>query len=296
MRTPLPTFNAAAEPEGTLDPVAELALENHHRFMPDFKDKKLPVVLRGYHNDSVACREWTFESIKARTPNLTVDLDVGDAMVTDGLTFKEMRLHDYFDAVAAGGGTEGGETLYLQGYDLLELVPEMEHEVNALPAFQDGAVRSLSRAWLGPGGTVTGYHSDLADNVLSQILGHKLVKIVSPDQADRVYKTKKYDPNGHACAINADDWDPDAFPKFADVEARYVVLGPGDALFIPGGWFHYVRSLETSISVNTLGYTAKQMIVDKSVDLARRALHNVGLLGDTCTCHMMVDGKRVARR
>jgi len=289
-------FSPAAEPEATLAPLAELHPEEHHRFMAEFKSKAQPVVLRGLQNNSVACREWSFETIKARTPNITVDLDVGDAMVTNGLTFKEMHLHDYFDAVAKGHGTEDGETLYLQGYDLLELVPEMEHEVVPVPAFQDAAVRSLSRVWLGPGGTVTGYHSDLADNILSQILGYKLVKIVSPDQADRVYKTKKYDPNGHACAINADDWDRAAFPKFAEVEAHYVVLGPGDALFIPGGWFHYVRSLETSISVNTLGYTAKQMIVDKSIDLARRALHNVGLLGDTCTCHMMVDGERVARR
>lgn len=295
MTTTPVSFDVSVEAEAHLTPIAELAPEHHGRFMAEFKNKSVPVVLRGFQNDSVALREWSFESIKARTPNVSVDLDVGDAMVTDGLTFKEMSIHDYFDAVIDGAGTENGETLYLQGFDLLELVPEMEHEVS-MPEFDKASVRTLSRVWLGPGGTVTGYHSDLPDNILSQIVGHKLVKIVSPDQAAQVYKTNKYDPNGQACAINADDWDRDAHPKFADVKAQYVVLGPGDALFIPGGWFHYVRSLETSISVNTVGYTVKQATLGKAADLTRRFLHNRGMLGDTCTCHMIVNGQRVARR
>ena len=29
-----------------------------------------------------------------------------------------------------------------------------------------------------------------------------------------------------------------------------VILKPGDALFIPRGWFHYVQSVSPSISVN----------------------------------------------
>jgi hypothetical protein len=40
------------------------------------------------------------------------------------------------------------------------------------------------------------------------------------------------------------------FPRFA--EARYVdaILGPGECLYIPKGWWHYVRSLECSCSVS----------------------------------------------
>eukprot|EP01045_Picozoa_sp_COSAG04_P025544 COSAG04_NODE_3371_length_2880_cov_7.944984_2_plen_111_part_00 len=42
----------------------------------------------------------------------------------------------------------------------------------------------------------------------------------------------------------------DRFPAVRQAEYTEAVLGPGDALFIPHGHWHYVRSLETSLSVN----------------------------------------------
>ena len=44
--------------------------------------------------------------------------------------------------------------------------------------------------------------------------------------------------------------DMDRFPLLAEATFTEAVLGPGDALFIPAGWWHYVRSLSTSFSVN----------------------------------------------
>ena len=40
------------------------------------------------------------------------------------------------------------------------------------------------------------------------------------------------------------------FPLFARAQPYDVLLGPGDAVFIPKGWWHYVRALTTSASVN----------------------------------------------
>jgi ribosomal protein L16 Arg81 hydroxylase len=42
--------------------------------------------------------------------------------------------------------------------------------------------------------------------------------------------------------------DTDRYPLFARACLMDVVLEPGDALFLPAGWWHWVRSLSTSIS------------------------------------------------
>lgn len=288
-----PTLNPAEHPEAHLVPVAEIHAP-FDRFVDDYKKLKRPVVLRGYHKDDLAMN-WTMESLRDRMPDQSVDLDVGDAMVTEGLTFEEMSLHDYINAIIEGNASKDGQTLYLQGFDIFENIPGLDKEIS-FPHLRGMAVKEAMRGWIGPKGTVTGYHADLGDNQLSQLYGYKLVKLIAPQDEKLVYRHKKYDPNGIACAVDADNWDQEKFPLLGTAIAQYVILKPGDSVFFPGGWYHYVKSLSSSISVNCVGYTPKQIAVDKMLDQGRRFLHNIGMYGETCTCHMMVDGKRVARR
>ena len=55
-------------------------------------------------------------------------------------------------------------------------------------------------------------------------------------------------------AVDPEAPDLDAFPAFRDVLVQDVVLGPGDALFIPVGWWHHVRALSASISLAFVGF------------------------------------------
>jgi len=282
-------------PEGKLTDLPELHRPEFDRFLPEFKRRARPVVLRGYNDHDRALVEWSFSSFAERLPDQAIDLDVGDAMVTEGLTFESDTLHNYLHDLADNARPSGEPVRYLQGFDIFGHDPTLHEEIS-FPHLESVAARSLRAGWIGPAGTVTGYHADIADNQLSQIVGRKLVKLISPDQSQKVYRHKKYDPNGIACAVDADNWDQQAHPLFATANAFFVVLDPGDSVFIPGKWFHYVRSLDASISVNQLGYTRSQLAIGKSADQVRRFLHNRGLYGDTCTCHMLIDGVRVARR
>ena len=74
-------------PEGTLTPLPELTPRELDRYLPEFKRRHRPVLLRGYHRDDPALGTWSFESFMDRLPDQTVDLDIGDSMVSDGLTF-----------------------------------------------------------------------------------------------------------------------------------------------------------------------------------------------------------------
>ncbi len=40
------------------------------------------------------------------------------------------------------------------------------------------------------------------------------------------------------------------FPMFAGAEYVEAVLEPGEILYIPKGWWHYIRSLDVSASVS----------------------------------------------
>lgn len=55
---------------------------------------------------------------------------------------------------------------------------------------------------------------------------------------------------GNISSVNVESPDLTAHPEFAAAKFTHAVLQPGDMLFIPARYWHYVRSLSTSISVN----------------------------------------------
>lgn len=55
---------------------------------------------------------------------------------------------------------------------------------------------------------------------------------------------------GNVSGVDVEHPDLDAHPAFAGAVRHDAVLGPGDMLFIPKGWWHYLRALTTSFSIN----------------------------------------------
>jgi len=131
----------------------------------------------------------------------------------------------------------------------------------------------LQNAWLGPPGTVSPLHTDPYHNILCQVVGYKYVRLYPPSATARLHprgvreegdgvdmsNTSSVDldealevlaqqkEEGHSDARKRFD---ERFPGFAGAEFVEAVLGPGECLYIPVGWWHYVRSLSTSFSVS----------------------------------------------
>ena len=53
------------------------------------------------------------------------------------------------------------------------------------------------------------------------------------------------------CAVDARTPDLVRFPRFANAVPIKLTLGPGDALVVPRGWFHYVEAHGHVLSVKT---------------------------------------------
>lgn len=129
-------------------------------------------------------------------------------------------------------------------------------------------------AWFGPANTISPLHTDPHHNILTQIIGDKFIRLYSPTQTPNLYPRGKEDgdlgidmsntsqvdigvgmrvaeDNGFETVTEEQRKDfEERFPKFKDAEFVEGVLRPGECLFIPKGWWHYVRSLSPSISVS----------------------------------------------
>ena len=105
--------------------------------------------------------------------------------------------------------------------------------------------------WLGPRGCVSPLHFDPLDNCLMQFVGRKKIWLYEP-QAGGWHYAGHNDQQSNTSPVNPEDVNGDQYPLFAQEAPPKIqcVLNPGDLLYIPSKWWHFVRSLDTSASVN----------------------------------------------
>ena len=78
-----------------------------------------------------------------------------------------------------------------------------------------------------------------------QILGKKKVTLIPAFQVPSLYNDK-----GVYSAIDFPEVDMKKYPLMANATPMEIIIEPGDALFIPIGWWHCVESLDVSISLS----------------------------------------------
>eukprot|EP00903_Cladosiphon_okamuranus_P009113 g8706.t1 len=127
----------------------------------------------------------------------------------------------------------------------------LEHIVD-WSAFGCNKTAADSTIWLGTEGSHTPLHYDTYGvNLVAQLHGKKKWLLYSPDETVRLSPTRvPYEESSVFSRVDARGPDLARFPRFADAHPMEVTLDPGDVLFVPNHWWHFVEAVETSLSVN----------------------------------------------
>lgn len=173
---------------------------------------------------------------------------------------------------------------YLAQHDLFDQIPRLRRDIDIPdycmiePREQKGYIPPddvLLNAWFGPRGTVSPMHTDPYHNLLAQVVGHKYVRLYAPSESAKLYafgaggssedagqevkqeqeqkEEQEHDQEtmlGNTSQVDVEHPDLLRHPLFAQAEYVETILGPGDVLYIPLEWWHYIRSLSTSFSVS----------------------------------------------
>ena len=260
-------------------------------FKRDYIDTNTPLLMRKVTANWPAMKKWSFEFFANLSLPKRVFLEMNNVLQGNG-QYEVMEYGDYIrrmadaDAVPPKG--------YLSVFRVFSAFPQLMSDVD-FSILSQFKVKNTAKGWIGPAGTVTGYHVDWGDNVLAQICGRKEVRLVAPNDTKFMYPSKRFDQGTMSSEMDVDNLDEQKYPLFAQATEYRVIIQPGEMLFIPRGWWHHVRSLDKSISVSNISYDAKGFIVDLLSERIKQVLHDLGIYRVPCTCHIVHNGKRVRR-
>ena len=107
--------------------------------------------------------------------------------------------------------------------------------------------------WAGHGGGSTPLHFDASSNFLCQVTGRKQVLLFSPAQTWCVYPYPIGHPMDNFAMIDCEAPDCNQFPGLNRARALEAILNPGQTLWLPRFYWHYVHQLDApseNISLN----------------------------------------------
>lgn len=152
---------------------------------------------------------------------------------------------------------------YLAQQDLFEKSPTLTKQCPVLPHTLAGARGSKEQwrrnVWIGGAGSFTPIHCDPYENIFVQVAGSKRAFLFPPSAAPYLHLFPPTTSQANTSSIPTQDYllsgsDREEFPDLekalSNPDTRHVTLEAGDALYIPQGWFHCLKSTSISVSVN----------------------------------------------
>ncbi len=235
----------------------------------ELRRDSVPLLLDGLVEPGPGGARWSLAGLRERfadrvlpaipTTNGRIRSDV-----RTGVPFGKVRLGDYLDRLERGDWPEA----YLAAAGDAWL-PELVDELRPPEYWRKASWRN-SRFWLSPPQTSVPLHRDVAENFFFQLCGRKRFYLYPPAATPWLYSNPLSSALPNYSRFDPEEPDYRCFPLSREVRPVEVVLGPGDALYLPTRWWHQVRSLEVSASFGFWWANGALALVVRAAELTKR--------------------------
>ncbi len=207
-----------------------------------------PVIITGMLDDWPGRGKWTLDWLAAQFGEREVEVQFGrnadaDYEMNSIAHKRHMPFGEYVERVRSSASTNDFYMTANNDSRNRQALDELWQDMPLLPEYLNGERKGFF--WLGPAGTITPFHHDLTNNFMIQVMGRKRVRLIAPCETPRLQ-------NQRHCFTPVDgrDIDLQRFPSMAGVPVLDVELAPGEILFLPVGWWHFVEGLDISLTIS----------------------------------------------
>jgi hypothetical protein len=218
-------------------------------FLEKYYAANKPVVLCDLMDLWEAPHKWTPQYLKKVCGNEEVEIMAAretnpEYEIDDAPHRKKVKFSTYVDMVTSGKETNDYYMTARNNFFGREGVRPLLKDIEVFTEYLKETNGEGVFLWFGPKGTITPLHHDMMNIFMAQVQGRKHVKLVPASEIELIY-------NHFAVYSQVDPAKPDLskFPKYQYANVIDLELAPGEVLFLPVGWWHWVKALDTSITV-----------------------------------------------
>ncbi len=227
-------------------PITRVTNISKEEFVENYYKPQNPVLIEGLTKNWKAYEKWNLDYIQKHAGDQIVPLynnkpAKGKQSVYDPV--KEMKLYDYIQLLK----TESTD-LRIFFYNILDSMPELLKDFE-YPDIGLKFFKRLPALFFGGGNSKVFMHYDidLPDSMHFHFHGKKSVTLFSPKQTKYLYKVPFSIHN--IDKIDMDNPDFERYPALQYAEGIQANMNHGDALFMPSGYWHYIKYLDGGFSM-----------------------------------------------
>ena len=275
-RSKVPEYFMRDSHNGTEIPRVDAEKISVSMFLNTYLETATPVILTNAMTHWPALQKWRdlnyFKKLAAErlVPVETyAKEDSTQTYLTKSWEREVLPLSEFIDKYLSEASSPSDNCAYLAQYQLFDQIPTLLNDIE-IPKYCSARTQMdneapdnsecsppalpLVSAWFGPKATVSPLHNDPYHNLLAQVVGCKYLRLYDICETDKLYPR-----SGPMCNNSHIDLDSvlqtqtagnEKFPQFFSARFCYCVLQPGEMLYIPRHFWHYVRSLDTSFSTS----------------------------------------------
>jgi len=236
----------------------------------EFREKYLlprkPVVLRNMAKNWPAYQKWTMDYMKETVGDVEVplyDSSKADPAAPINASSAKMKFTDYIDLIK-----NTPTDLRIFFFDPIKHAPKLLEDYLSPKELMGGFLDKYPSMFFGGKGSQTFLHYDidLAHIFHTHFNGRKHILLFDNKWKKRLYQI----PYATYALEDFDISNPDfeKFPALDGIEGIECFLEHGDTLFMPTGWWHWMRYLDGSFSISLRAW-------DKSWGVKAKSLWNL---------------------
>jgi ribosomal protein L16 Arg81 hydroxylase len=211
-------------------------------FRSRYVQSNKPVVME---NIAVHWNErWTPKLLQSTYGDRPIQCETRELFVHDRKK-RQLQLRDLVDSVLSSS-----LDYRVRSFSFLNQVSELKEDFEQNSKFLEmlpNAAKIMHAFWLTPQGNKTVLHHDsFYENLNIQVFGRKRFLLMPPRDTKKMYS--------HVFSESPiDPTAPDLgrFPRFKGTSMFEAILNPGEVIYIPAFWWHYVVALEPSINITS---------------------------------------------